>query len=414
MLIEFRVKNFRSFKAETVLSMVASGDKALRESNVLQTGIRSLPGLVRAAGLYGANASGKSNLVRAMQLLRGIVADSANLQPNQDINVQPFRLDERSKVEPCEFEISFLNKSTRYQFSFSLTPKRIVHEKLVAYRTAKPQLWYERSLKADESGYEYTFGKALLGQKSTWESATKSNSLFLSTAVQLNSDQLRDPFDWLTSMFVIENGGVPPPGHTISYIQQNSQREITNFLAEADFGISDVEIRSQKGVMQSLKIDIATGKMNNSQEETDFHVPVFSHRVREHLEKFDFGDESEGTRKVFALAGPLLETIKNGRVVIIDELDRSLHTLLVRRLINMFQEPALNSAGAQIIFTTHDTALLSADLLRRDQLWFTEKNSDQESILYPLTEFAPRKHEALENGYLSGRYGAIPILEPSP
>lgn len=411
MLLEFRIKNFRSFKNETILSLVASSDRTLKETNVTPTGIRPLPGVVNTAGIYGANASGKSNLVRAMQLLRGIVADSATLKPEQTFNVQPFRLDSVSKNEPCEFEISFITKSVRYQYAFSVTAQRVVYEKLVAYRTAKPQLWFERIFNVDTNRHEYTFGPNLLGQKNTWESATKENSLFLSTAVQLNSEQLRDVFDWITKIVVIENGGVPSTDLTISYIKGNSKREINNFLIEADFGISDVEIESQKGFKQSFNIDIATGKIENSRQEADIFVPIFSHRGKDVLEKFGLGDESEGTRKIFALAGPLFDIIKAGRLIVIDELDRSLHTLLVQRLIGMFQNPNINSAGAQLIFTTHDTALLSSELFRRDQVWFTEKNSRQESTLYPLTEFAPRKHEALERGYLSGRYGAVPILE---
>jgi hypothetical protein len=125
---------------------------------------------------------------------------------------------------------------------------------------------------------------------------------------------------------------------------------------------------------------------------------------------FDFQDESEGTQKLFALAGPIFEILKHGQVLIVDELDRSLHALLVRQLIEMFQNPDLNQKGAQLIFTTHDTSLLDGGLLRRDQIWFVEKDDAQASRLYPLSDFSPRKGEALERGYLAGRYGAVPIL----
>lgn len=411
MLVEFKVKNFRSFKDECSLSLVASADKTHAQANVAPTSIKGIPGLLRSAAIYGANASGKSNLIRAIQLMRALVAESATLQIDQKLNVQSFALDSIAKNEPTEFEITFLIDNIRYQYGFTVTPDRIVSEWLIVYKTAKPQIWFRREYDRSLQKEEYFFGPSLLGQRQVWRTSTRSNALFLSTAVQLNSEQLRPIFDWLNRMVIFENGAIPIFFHTVNYIEQNPKNNIQSLMTAADIGINGVEIVKRKGIAQEIKVDFATGKVDTVQKEQENLMPLFSHAGPHGKAVFEFQDESEGTQRLFAFAGPLFEIFRDGRVLCVDELDRSLHTLLVRQLVSMFHDPSINTGGAQLIFTTHDTALLDADILRRDQIWFTEKNSDQSSQLYPLTDFSARKNEAFEKGYLAGRYGGIPILQ---
>lgn len=412
MLIEFRVKNFRSFRDEAVLSLVASSDKTNSYTNLIETQNRSVPLLVRTSGVYGANASGKSNLIRAMQLLRGIVADSATLQSGQEINVQPFRLDPVSEKQPIEYEVTFLRDSVRYQFGFSLTSQRIMSEWLIVYKTTQPASWYERNYDPKTETYEYKFGAQLLGSRAVWRDATRANALFLSTAVQLNSDQLRPVFEWITrNLVVFENGAAPTPDYTVTHIAQNNALSVKKFLSSADIGIDEIEITTKPGFFQAVKFDLATGHFDHfPTEHRGVSLPTFRHSSKKGSAVFDLQDESEGTQKLFALAGPLFDIFKRGQVLVVDELDRSLHALLVRQLIGMFQNPEVNINGAQLIFTTHDTSLLDGELLRRDQVWFTEKDDDHASTLFPLTDFSPRKNEALERGYLAGRYGGVPVL----
>lgn len=412
MLIEFRVKNFRSFKDEAVLNLVASSDKTSEATNVIATGNRSVPRVLRSACIYGANAGGKSNLVRAVQLLRGIVKDSASLQAGQEINVQPFRLDPTTAKKPIEYEVTFLLGGIRYQFGFTLTARRILSEWLVVYKTTQPATWYERTFDFKSQKYDYKFSTQLLGAKSVWSEATRDNALFLSTAVQLNSDQLRPVFDFLArSLVVFENGTTPIPDYTISHIAKNKADAVKQFLATADISIDEIALKTQQGFTSGMKVDFATGQMEPmATEPSEIVMPTFRHKARTGTAIFDIGDESEGTQKLFSLAGPLFEILQRGQVLIVDELDRSLHALLVRQLIGMFHDPDVNKSGAQLIFTTHDTSLLEGELLRRDQVWFAEKDEDQASRLYPLSDFSPRKNEARERGYLSGRYGGVPIL----
>jgi uncharacterized protein len=411
MLLEFKVKNFRSLRDESTLSLVASSDKSHLSTNAAQTGIKTIPHSLRVAALYGANASGKSNLVRALQLMRGIVVESANLQPNQTLNIQPFMLDLETRDQPTEFEITFLLKGVRYQYGFSLTATRIMSEWLLVYKTGKAQKWFARDYDAATDEEVYEFSTFFLGQRKLWEQATKPNSLYLSVATQFNSEQLLDVYRYISENIVIfENGTAPSFEYTVSHIQQNSSKAVVEFLSEADIGISEIDFEEKKGMELIHNFDLFTGNFNSNQREKIFVVPKFKHQNEKTSAVFEFNDESEGTRKLFSFFGPLNDIFKEGKTLVVDELDRSLHALLVRQIVRMFQDPEINVNGAQLIFTTHDTTLLDANLFRRDQIWFTEKDRSQASCLYSLTDFSARKNEAFEKGYLSGRYGAIPIL----
>ena len=176
MLVEFRVKNFRSLRDEQVLSLVASNDKTLIDSHALMTGLNAVPALLRSAVVYGANASGKSNLIKAMQFMRGVVTESATImQPAQAFNVQPFRLSSESNHQPTEFEITFMLQGVRYQYGFSLTSHRILSEYLLVYKAFKPQRWFDRYVDTETGKDVYEFGTGLKGPKSVWEGAATAS-----------------------------------------------------------------------------------------------------------------------------------------------------------------------------------------------------------------------------------------------
>jgi AAA15 family ATPase/GTPase len=411
MLVEFRFKNFRSFMDDNVFSMVASADKTALLNNTVETRNTAVPRILKVAGIYGANASGKSNVVKAMAMMQFMVAQSAIFHPNQGLPAQPFKLGKSKTDAPTEFEITFFEGDVRYQFGFASDSMRITSEWLIVYKTNKPQQWYSREFNKKKGAYEYKFGPHLLGPKTVWQHSTRPNSLFLSTAVQLNSEQLKPVFDWITKgLVVFTNFGLLPPQKTIEHIKQSGAESVRQFLSTADIAIEDIQLKSYPGFIQQIAVDAATGQLKNSRAEQEVLMPTFSHATKDGAAVFEFHDESEGTQKLFALAGPLFEIVKRRQVLIVDELDRSLHALLVRHLVDSFQPRSDSMSEAQLIFTTHDTSLLRSDVLRRDQIWFTEKDEKQSSRLFPLIDFAPRKDEALERGYLSGRYGAVPIL----
>ena len=392
MLIEFRISNFRSLRDEQVLSLVASKDKSLASSHTVSTGVGATPALLRSAAIYGPNAGGKSNLIKALQYMRGVVVESATIAPNQPFSVQPFRLDAAFAGMPTEFEVTFLIDGVRYQYGFAMNAERILSEHLLVYKAFKPQHWFTRRHDPATGRDVYDFGPALKGQKSVWESATRPNALFLSMAVQLNSEQLAPVFDWFARQLVVFNEhAMLNPRVTLQMLRDPAaKRSICAFLNAADISIADIDVVTRKDHEDELR---------------------FTHATSKGAAVFGITEESSGTRNLLFMIGPILDIVRNGLTLVVDELDTSLHTLLVRRIIQLFHDTALNTRGAQIIFTTHDTSLLDAhDLFRRDQVWFVEKDRDQASRLYSLTEFSPRKGEALERGYLMGRYGGLPIL----
>jgi len=414
MLVEFRIKNFRSLRDEQVLSLVSSKDKTLVDTHTLATGLTAVPALLRSAVVYGANASGKSNLIKALQYMRGVVIESATIiQPSQTYAVQPFRLDAQSASEPTEFEVTFILDSVRYQYGFAMTPQRIVSEHLLVYKAFKPQRWFERSFNAKTGKDVYEFGSGLKGPKNLWEGATRPNALFLSMAVQLNSEALRPVFDWFANGLVIFNEQAQlSPQTSIQMLKQaEGRKQICDFLRAADISIADIEVATKQAMVHKIRFDLATGKREEEAGEQAVDEVKFHHVTEHGKAVFDLMDESSGTRNLLFLTGPVLDILNKGLTLVVDELDTSLHTLLVRELVRLFHRPEANTGGAQLIFTTHDTSLLDApDLFRRDQVWFVEKNQDQTSTLVALSEFSPRKNEALERGYLMGRYGAVPFL----
>ncbi len=414
MLVEFRTKNFRSLRDEQVLSLVASTDKTLLDTHALDTGLKAAPHVLKSAVVYGANASGKSNLIKGLQYMRGVVLESAALQPGQTFDrLQTFKLDATSGSQPTEFEVTFLIDGVRYQYGFAMNAQRIVSEQLMVYKAFKPQRWFERHFDVESGKDVYEFGSGLKGAKNLWEGATRPNALFLSIAVQLNSEALLPVFDWFANRLVIFNEQTPlSPQVSVQMLKQDAQRKaICDFLRAADISIADIEVATQQAMVHTIHVDLATGKRGETASEQAVDEVKF-HHVTEHGQAvFDLMDESSGTRNLLFLTGPILDILNKGLTLVVDELDTSLHTLLVQALVRLFHRPEVNTGGAQLVFTTHDTSLLDAyGLFRRDQIWFVEKQSDQSSSLYPLLDFSPRKNEALERGYLQGRYGALPFL----
>jgi uncharacterized protein len=412
MLLQFRVKNYRSIHDEVVLNLIASNDKELAQSNLLPTGLKGLSHAVRTAVMYGPNASGKSNVLQGLAFMRGMVAESAtSMQLGQTVNVQPFRLDAVASKQPSEFEITFVLDGVRHQYGFSLTAERVVREWLLVYRTAKPQQWFSRTFDQAKQASVYEFGSHLSGPRKVWQESTRPNALFLATAAQLNSELLGPVFSWIVDKILFFGAGMSAaPDHTTALLQtETGKQSVRDFMASADTGISDIETVSRRGIHQQVVLSIGAPATIN-REESDVLMPQFVHTAESGSVRFELHDESLGTQRLYQMAAPVLDVLATGRVLVVDELDGSLHTLLVRRLVAMFQNPVLNAKGAQLIFSTHDTSLLDQALFRRDQVWFTEKNTAQATTLYPLTDFSPRKTEALERGYLVGRYGAVPFF----
>ena len=423
MLIEFRVKNYRSFRDEQVLSLVAGTRKDLPENRCELKDIA----LLRSAVLYGANASGKSNLVRAMGFMRLFVTSSASeRQAGDEIDVTPFLLDADSKDNPTKFEIAFLDGETRYQYGFTLTRLRVLDEWLIADPgTSRRRCWFDRRFDSKTGETTWTFPSGnLKGRKAVLKEATRDNALFLSVGAQLNNEQLTSVFGWFRDKLRVVDTSESIPGISMSGVTASRalkdadfKRRAAMMLQSADFGIEGFDVSEEIVTEQDLTpSDIMSEEMRKkilSREVKLLNVHML-HHAQDGLAPvaIPYADESNGTKQFFELEGPLAETLENGYVLVIDELTAHMHPLLTRRLIEMIHDPDQNRNGAQLVFATHDTTLLDLSLFRRDQIWFTEKDRQGASHLYSLHDYkGVRKGEALQKGYLAGRYGALPMVE---
>ena len=416
MLIEFSTSNFRSVKDKQALSLSAAKGGELAESNTFETSIGKLPSLLRSAVMYGANASGKSNTIRALGIMQFLVLNSFSaLQEGQPIPVTPFLFNTESTEEPSKFEIVFLSEGTRYQYGFTATQQRIIDEWLVAYPEGKPQKWFERALNKDTATYDWQFSRNFIGQKEIIKMATRSNALFLSTAIQLNNEQLKPVFNWFASKLVVILPGININlQSTIDHCASESEKRlIMSFMNAADISIVNINLEKKlfdPSMLPVVIIPELREKMLSDLRDKELTTVKFVHNTDKGTIALNLNDESQGTQKLFAFAGPWLDVLAHGKVLVIDELDTSLHPLLVRHLISLFHNGKTNGKNAQLVITTHDTTLLDPDIYRRDQIWFAEKDENGATKLYSLLEFSPRKNEAFERGYLKGRYGALPFI----
>ncbi len=423
MLIEFKFKNFKSFKDEQVFSLVASPDNNLSE-NVTSPENFGKQRLVNSAVIYGANASGKSNIIQALRYVEQFILRSFIRPIGSETGVRPFLLDVATASNPTEFEIHFIYQNVRYQYGFTLDNKRVYQEWLIAYPKGQPQTWFERNPKTDSDESEWYFGSKFSDKKLKLQDNTRPDALFLSTAAQNNSKQLLGVLNWFLRCLLI----IDITQEIEVYEQVNKRRLLQDenyatgmkaLIQQLDLEIVDYQV--QEEVKETAipdnfpnellplyrEINALTSKINQPSVSVQF-----KHQYGEQAGAGVFlpwQDESFGTRRLFALSAPLLDVLEGGRVLVVDELDASLHPILVRALVRLFHNPQINKNGAQLIFNTHDTTLQDLTLLRRDQIWFVEKSNGASSLV-PYLEYSPRDKEALQKGYLQGRYGAIPFI----
>lgn len=404
MLIAFSITNFMSIKNKQTFSFLASSDKSLLESNTFDYGHGINNRLLRSSVIYGANASGKTNLIRAFYFFQDLVRNSATLlQEGQPItSFKPFKFSSKNLTSPGEFEIIFIHEGIRYCYGFALTETRVNHEWLIAYPKGKPQKWFDRMFDSKTQEYVWKIGENFKGEHSSWRALTRPNALFLSTAVQFNSKQLQPVFHWIDKNLIVIFPGIDF-NHLLTlnmFDDDQNRSRLLNFMQVADLGIEDFQVRKEEsniGLQTSSRL---------------YKISVL-HKISESKEliSLDFDQESMGTQKLFWLAGGWIKALQEGAVLLYDELSSSFHPHISRFLINQFHASHINRKNAQLIITTHDTNLLDENIFRRDQIWFTKKNHEEQSTqLYSLLEYSPRKGEAIEKGYLKGRYGALPFI----
>lgn len=428
MLIQFRVENHRSLRDDQVLSFVTTSDKA--GAHVLRAeGLGEA--LVPVVAIYGANASGKSNVLASLDFMRRAILDSQRRWDVDGTARDPFLLSSKAE-EPSLYEVDLIIDGVRYRYGFQLSASRIEEEWLFTWPHGRKAMWFERE------GERFEFGKTLHGENEAIRNLTRPNSLFLSAAAQNNHAALLPVFrhfdTWRLSLIRRSIGLVSRElAERLDTRGGATDRAvILQLLRDADTGILDVRVESAKrrgevlvegetqlSLLEALleaytQAAIPQASRTPGAQRTPGRVS-FRHRSADDKHAWlPLSSESAGTIALLNLAPYVVDALRSGSLLCIDELEASMHPMLALRLVRMFNDPAQNPRGAQLVFTTHDTNLLGTILgepvLSRDQVWFTEKDDSGATHLYPLTDFHPRKEENLERGYLQGRYGAIPFL----
>lgn len=432
MLLSFRCKNFRSISEEQELSLVAQRTRSdERNESLLELPIAGEKGL-RCAAVYGANASGKSNVLRAMRAFSSMISESQRRwKPTGGIPTwDPFALDETSKLKETSFEIDFVVAPTVYKYSFTFNAKTIIDERLTDI-TGRAKVLFHRT--SDGSNVSISFPGRNLGGTSDDQKhlelirvQTRANSLFLSSAAQSNHERLSAVYKWISdSFYILSPRDQSAPRYTAELCSTpHRKKQVKALLAFADAGIVDIEVSEEETPEKEKKLweaMFSVFKEAEPENAANLEAPPFLSRrqsitmfhrgVGGNSYRLDFQEESAGTKAYFYLLGPLLNELEEGTLVLIDELESSLHPNLARQLVRIFNDPVLNPKGAQLIFATHDTNLLDLDLLRRDQIWFTEKNQQGATTLAQLSDFKPRKEQNIATAYLHGRFGATPFLD---
>ena len=394
MLIQFTTGNFLSFKNQVTLSLVSS---ALKETRVLSEDIifeieNTGLSLLKSAVIYGANASGKSNFIKALQFFKWYITNSSkDIQAWERVNVESFQLNANTANKPSYFEALFEYGKVQYRYGFEADEKMVhaewLYQKVNKRKSKEVELFY-RDKNEFEIHSKFSVGKELVNKK-----MIRENALLLSVAAQFNESTAVEIMHWINELTIIADSSNKEIWNAAIKQLDNPEmkRRLVEFSRYADLGIDDIE-----------KVDNTILSSHTQYDEEGNEVKLISFPFKK--------NESEGTVKYFSLAYPIIDALDKGKMLVIDEFDSKLHPLLTCKVIALFNSKNTNPKNAQLLFTTHDTNLLSANLFRRDQVWFTQKDGFGATDLYSLVEYKVRNNASFEKEYMQGKYGAIPIM----
>jgi len=418
MLVKFKVKNFKSFKDLTEFSMETTKLKNLKESNTFEVNNISL---LKSAVIYGANASGKSSLLDAMESMRRIIKNSISIAKTKEYFHQSFFLNVVTENLESYFEQEFVIDNLLYRYGFEIAKdativKEWLYQKKLQAKARETRL-FERNSQHFELGTLFKEGRLI-------EEKTRENALFLSVVAQFNGETSERILNWFEKFNVLSNIKNEVFKHNSFNKLEDTEfkNKIIKFIKSADLNIYDIskknitfdELKKNDRNLENLPDFILTELKEKGLSTIEtMHMQYDDQNTFEKFRSFDLSFESDGTQKLLALAAPVLEALTNGTVLVIDELDNSMHTELVKAIVKLFNSKESNPNNAQLIFTTHDTNLLSQELFRRDQIWFVNKNIYGASELYSLVEYgkgSARNDLVLEKNYLEGKFGARPYI----
>lgn len=418
MLLEFRVKNFLSIKDEVCLDMKATNITDFGDTNLIHTERHNV---LKGAVIYGANSSGKSNLIKAMSTMRRVVFQSFEKSSTSDLNIEPFLLDTISETEPSFFEVTFLLNNIKYRYGFELTNSKIKAEWLMEAKKIAEKYLFVREDDGIDVSPQYKEAKDL-------EEKTRDNALFLAVIDQFNGKLASQVMMWFNN-FITISGLSHEKYKTVTFemLENNeSKHSLQTFYNDLDLGFDNVEIKKKdfntNDIPDNMPENIVKVLVSDLEGKKITDVKTL-HKKRNPIDnsftdvEFDMrSQESSGTNKVFNISGPIFDVLTDGGILVIDELDASLHPLLTLSITRLFNSTEHNPKNAQLIFSTHDTNLFSYGKFRRDQIYFIEKDKNFSSDLYSLVEYKGdggikvRKDRKFEKDYIQGKYGAIPFI----
>ncbi len=427
MLIEFRFKNYRSFRDEAILSMEAVGLGTMKNSLIQYNNMKLLPG----AAIYGKNGGGKSNVIRAFWLGVQFIKNAQRIQHEKaSVPVIPFALNDYSENEPTEFEFDYISNGIKYWYSFAATKEKIIRESLYhAPKGQKAQVFVRKGQK-----FSFTEDKA---RRKLISETVAENQLFFSIACTMNDSACINAMSWFREDVFFSRDYTDIPRQLLEFYEdRNMLKAISDYAKTADFGIEEMKFEVEnkeikngleipEDIPEGMKAALASfiqvlsetstnseGKLKMSQIKAKSQHRGIDSNGDGRFYSLELEDESDGTRKLMSLAPAIESVLKRGGVLLVDELERELHPMLVNYVVAKFQSKKSNPKGAQIIFTTHDTELMNLEYIRKDQIYFADKNRmDGSSELYSVTDFTTKTADNIRKGYLVGKYGATPNIE---
>lgn len=426
MLIEFKFGNFRSFRDEAILSMEAMGLGRLKNCLISYNSMKLIP----SVAIYGKNGGGKSNIIRAFWLAVQFIKNAQRTQhENAKIPVKPFLLNDYSKDEPTFFEFTYVLDNVKYIYGFSATKEKIFSEYLYHSPKGQKATVFTRT----EQKFNFTEEKA---KRKLISEAVAPNQLFFSVACTMNDTDCMRAMKWFRDYVFFSRDYADIPEQLLEYSNdKNMLAAISGYAKAADLGIEKMEFEfkdevvkdfeSEKNIPEEIRFAL-TAFMQNLKENsniseiglqksevraTSYHNGINKNGIKTSF-TLDLSDESDGTRKLMSIAPAIESVLNNGGIVLVDELEKELHPMLVNYIVAKFQSKTSNPNGAQLIFTTHNTELLNMELMRKDQLYFADKNrKDGASELYSIGDFSTKTADNIRKGYLAGKYGATPDIE---
>ena len=415
MLLRIGVSNHYSIRDYQELSLVASSLKERQEEKRIACAAAPTKHVVPSVVIYGANASGKSNLIDAIATMRGMVLLSQTKgEPDGGVPRHPFKLDEDSPRLPSHFDIDFFIDGVRHHYGFEASDSAFETEWLYAFPKSHRQTLFERT------GDEFHFGRGLRGQNRVIARLTRPNSLFVSAAAQNDHEQLSRVFRYFSSLRAVIDIDIPSTTASSRLTKDKLDKRVIDFLEKIDTGV--IAYRQMESERSETEREIERelfalfAKISGSEppEIEDKHVTIELAHSGRGGEPFylELERESAGTRRLLVVLDLAYRALDEGAPLFIDELNASLHTRAAEAVLKLFYSRETNPKGAQLIATTHDTNLLDSSLLRRDEVWFTQKDTEGSTQLYPLIDIRTRKGDNIEKGYLQGRYGAVPFDDP--